>query len=267
MIAAKAKKTVATSSRMLTTFIRHPISCYAFCLTAFANMSPIIGQAKRSRYTFVFNLPLPLASLAGSMGNFWFLRDCHYLVHGKDHPLESKDAAEAMASSLGPGLEECKTRTLNGEAYPTSIAQRAKSGGWVEKIAYYRNGVFAKRWRKSDDTLKDLNHVAQSDVHMSSGDRVPPNRPPGALGAPVTVIWGQKDPVLDRALCLDGIEDYLVQGSQVVLLPRTGHWSPMEQESGNVFEKVLEWAMGSEKQDLEGMVREVYDDAVVSVQR
>jgi hypothetical protein len=82
-----------------------------------------------------------------------------------------------------------------------------------------------------------------------------------------TFVWGQKDSALVESLVIHGIGDYLPKGSQVILLPRTGHFTPVEKESRLAFEKVLEWIADGEKGDLGEAVSEVYHGAVVSVRK
>jgi hypothetical protein len=72
---------------------------------------------------------------------------------------------------------------------------------------------------------------------------------------------------LEVHLALGGIADYLVQGSQVVLLPRTGHFTPIEKESRAAFAKAVEWAIGEEGEDIGDVVGSVYQGATVSVRK
>jgi hypothetical protein len=59
------------------------------------------------------------------------------------------------------------------------------------------------------------------------------------LHAPTTVIWGEKDVALGRQLCLDGLDGLLPKDSEVILLPRSGHWTPLEPKSRAAIAKVV----------------------------
>ena len=92
----------------------------------------------------------------------------------------------------------------------------------------------------------------------------------GSLRAPATILWGQKDQACTQRVCLEGIGDYLAKGSQVVLLPRTGHWTPVEKESRTALGRVVEWYVdgdGEAKGDIGDVVKEVYHDATVIVRK
>lgn len=61
----------------------------------------------------------------------------------------------------------------------------------------------------------------------------------GALKAPTTILWGEKDLAVGKAICLDGISDYLAAGSEVILLPKTGHWATVEKESRSALAALI----------------------------
>lgn len=147
----------------------------------------------------MFNLPAPLANSFGTLGNYWFLRLAHASARGKRR-IEGPEAAEHLASSLGPGVEQCRTggsdaheeverrrhvlgRTVGHQPhtlipphpkrptradpttgpsqYPPSVAQRARSGGWSTKIRLYREGLATQPWHKTPSTLQALQHLSQ----------------------------------------------------------------------------------------------------------
>jgi pimeloyl-ACP methyl ester carboxylesterase len=87
------------------------------------------------------------------------------------------------------------------------------------------------------------------------------------LKASSTIVWGQKDIALDQRICLDGMGDYLVDDSQIILLPRTGHWTPVEPESRAALVKAVEWAAQGEKGEVGAAIQAVYPGAKVSVRR
>lgn len=245
---------------MLTTFAHHPLSSRFILRKAISTVSPLLRQLIRSGYAFVFNLPLPLVDLAGSMGNFWFLRTCHRVAAGKDHPFEDHDAAEAMATSQGPGVYELKSATARQEAYPESVRKRASSGGFTEKIRYYRDGLFSTPWIKSLETLASLYAIGESPGLFDA-------EPKGAFKAKTTMVWGLMDRAIDYKIALLGIGEYMLRGSQVVALPRTGHWTPTEKAGSRAFETVIEWAAAGEEGNLGDMVGEVYEGAKLIVER
>jgi len=266
LIAANVESIISSSSKMLTTFAHHPLSSRSLLRKALFTLSPLLDQIKKSGYAFVFNLPLPVVALAGSMGNFWFLRMCHRIAAGKDHPFESKDAAEAMASSQGPGAYESRSLTEAQESYPDSVRRRASSGGFTEKIRYYREGLFSDPWVKSLETLATLHAIGEG-LRSNSAGGLFDDEPKGSLKAKTTIVWGLMDQAIDQKIALQGIGEYMTRGSQVVVLPRTGHWTPNERAGSRAFEKVVEWAAGGEKGNLGHMINEVYEGARITIEK
>lgn len=108
--------------------------------------------------------------------------------------------------------------------------------------AYYRDGLLTQPWNKSLETLTtllDFESPSQPRRHSSGASLFSENLP-GALKAPITVLWGADDPVLMKELCLDGIGDYLAKGSEVVSLKGLGHWGvPCNGFGVQVLEEVL----------------------------
>lgn len=251
---------------MLKTFAHRPISSRSLLRKGLGALSPLASQLRRSGYVFVFNLPLPLVAWAGSMGNVWFLRVCHQVAAGNEYPFERKDAAEAMASSQGPGLAQLSTSTASNETYPESVRRRASSGGFTEKIRYYRDGLYFQPWVKSLETLSSLytigpNHRSSSGAGLFEGE------PAGSLKARTTVVWGLRDQAIDHRIGLQGVGDYLPKGSQVITLPRTGHWTPNRGVGREALEKVVEWAAHGEQGNLGRMVSDVYEKARITLQK
>jgi pimeloyl-ACP methyl ester carboxylesterase len=194
-----------------------------------------------------------------------------------------------MAAALGPSEDDCKTRILDGSmahdtpdgsgnalSYSPDVLTRAQSpaASFVEKTRYYTDGAGTRKWQKSLETLAWLYNIEAEDSGLRdirrrrssfSGIFEPVHS--GSLRAPVTVLWGQKDQACSQRICLDGIGDYLGKESQVVLLPRTAHWTAVEKESRVAFGRVIEWFldggdMGS-KGDVISVVKEVYGDATL----
>jgi len=59
----------------------------------------------------------------------------------------------------------------------------------------------------------------------------------------------------------------MVGRSQVIELPRSGHFTPIERESRVVFERVVEWAIDGEREDIGKVVEGCYEKAVVTVRK
>ncbi|KAI9762908.1 MAG: hypothetical protein M1835_007959 [Candelina submexicana] len=257
-----------SSSKMLAVYMRHPISSRSLLRKARNSMKPLLSQLYKSGYVFVFNLPLPLATFCGSMGNFWFLRLLHRFAAGSKRPLESSAAAEALANSLGPGVNDCNTYLddKNLESYPDSVRKRAHGGAWSQMIRLYRDGVASEPWEKPLELLRDL-HNLDGGRRSSSGEEFIEGGPKGKLKAKVTIVWGKQDLAVDLGLALEGIGDYLVKGSQVILLPRVGHWVPNEKEGRAVLAQVISWAAQGEAGDVGSIARSVYEEAEVMIQR
>ena len=191
---------------------------------------------------------------------------CHQLAAGKDHPFHSKDAAEAMASSNGPGAYECRSLTETGEGYPKSVRNRSSSGGFTEKIRYYREGLFSDPWVKTLETIAALHEIEDGRI-LSGGAALFENEPKGSLKAKTTIVWGLLDSAVDQRIALQGIAEYLPRDSQVVVLPRTGHWTPIQGAGRAALEKTVEWAADGEKGNLGQVVIQVYEGARITVEK
>jgi pimeloyl-ACP methyl ester carboxylesterase len=154
-----------------------------------------------------------------------------------------------MAASLGPGKAQFNLGTGEDLAYPESVKQRQRDGGWSEKIRVYREGLFRQKWEKSLEVVVRLSELEQSQSpsrRSSSGTGLFDNGPPGSLKAPVTVVYGRLDPAFEPRLVLEGIADYLPRASQVVILEKGGHWLPVEQVGADVLEQIVRWALAGE---------------------
>jgi pimeloyl-ACP methyl ester carboxylesterase len=211
-------------------------------------------QLLLSGYVFAFRLPHFLVSYLGTGGNMSFHRGFLSAPHGKSR--EEFNAAEAMAAILGPGVKECSTETatsrsdLKSERYGSSVFERAKDPGeaFWHKTAYYRDGVGFDPWVKSLEAITDLYNI-ESDMSSpgsahrrrssSASSALFTEHFKGSLRAPTTVVWGEADIALSRPICIDGIGDYLAKGSEVILLPRAGHWTPVEKESRAILAKIV----------------------------
>ncbi|KAJ5915057.1 hypothetical protein N7454_011169 [Penicillium verhagenii] len=192
------------------------------------------------RYIFVMQLPAPLARYFLTGGNHSLMAMIHIGSHGRAKPTP-QDLANSMASSMGPSLEESKTQTANGETYSTTIRFDSKFANVMNLAGYYRDGAERSHWQKSLETVVALDKLA--------GGKEPQGAP-GALKAPSTVFWGKKDVALHTAICLDGMADFIPKDSQIVLLPESGHFTPIELESRMALTKAIQWAIEGEQGDV-----------------
>jgi hypothetical protein len=252
---------------MFKIFLHAPLQSRLMLSKAIKTLTPVLRQLLLSGYVFVFQLPLPLVRYVGSGGNYSFLKGVHKIAHGELRDYSMLDATESMASTLGPSAEECKTETSDHERYPESVIKQRASGNFVNMASYYRHGTAVARWSKSVESIATLHGLSRGSElrRMSSRAAVFDDGPKGSLKANATILWGLKDDALERQLCLDGISDYLVHNSQVITLPRSGHFTPTEQESRLALQKAIEWAVGGEKEDIGSVIKACYPGAAVTV--
>ncbi|KAL4881299.1 hypothetical protein BJY04DRAFT_207670 [Aspergillus karnatakaensis] len=261
---------LSSSSKMLKSFLRSPIRSRALLFNAIKTVKPIFRQLWASGYIFIFQLPPILVDYLGKGGNQSFLKGIHKMSYGKQE-FSIIDAADCMASSLGPTIEEGKTETANGEKYADSAISPRAISKFVEMCSYYRDGTAFSRWRKSVETIASLHGIAQETGigRTSSGAAIFDDGPAGALKASTTIVWGKKDRALNAELCLDGISDYLGPRSQVIELPAIRHWTPLEPGGRVALTKVIKWAIGGEREDIgavfaghDDIARTVYDELI-----
>lgn len=251
---------------MLKTSLPSPIRSRSTLLKAVKSLLPIARQLYLSGYIFVMRMPLTFVRYLGTGGNRAFLRMVHKHAYGSDS-FTDLDAAESMASTLGPSRDECKTKTATGEEYPTSINVERSVSNFHHMAGYYRDGAASKRWQKSVETVANLHTISQGNElrRASSGAGMFDEGPTGVLKAYSTILWGRNDLALHPQLCLDGISDYLVSRSQVIELPRSGHFTPIERESRVALEKAVEWAAKGEREDIGAVISACYSNSVVTV--
>jgi pimeloyl-ACP methyl ester carboxylesterase len=254
---------------------------------SFDTLKPLLIQFLLFGYIAAFHLPALMVGYLGTGGNFAFLRGALRAAYGKDKSEWS--SADSMAAMLGPSQDDCKTRiseasvadgtpdgSVNALSYSPDVLTRAQSPAtsFLEKTRYYTDGAGTQKWQKSLETLAWLHNIEAEDSNSSdirrrrsSSSAIFEPVHSGSLRAPATVLWGQKDQACTQRICLDGISDYLAKGSQVVLLPRTGHWTAVEKESRIAFGRVIEWFVDGgdigSKGDVASVVKEVYDDATL----
>ncbi|KAF1842999.1 alpha/beta-hydrolase [Cucurbitaria berberidis CBS 394.84] len=252
LTASNAAAQVSLAKQMLHTWIRSPFNI-RLLKNGLHALGPVVSQFRRSFYIFCFLLPWPFNTFFATFGNYWFLRVLHELGKGnrnKDEKtfarLNTTEAAEAMAMSTGPALSQIEQVDGNGHRYGDSVRNRIRDRGMAEKIRIYREGLFTGQWQKSLETTAALFELASdpSSRHQSiSGSLLGNSAPRGALQTPTTLILGEHDPAFDRRLALGNVKDYLVKGSQVVLVKGAGHWLPLEPVGRRVLEKTVQWAL------------------------
>lgn len=232
-------------------------------------------------YIFAFHLPKFMVGYLCTGGHLSFFRGALKSAHGRNK--DEWNAQDSLASTLGPGVIEVETKTTDGQTYGNSVQARAESPAntaW-HQTAYYRNGLAFDRWEKSLEIIADLYNIesessASASVSpirrrsSSSGSSTLFTEPyNGALKAPSTILWGEKDLALGRAICLDGIGDYLALGSEVILLSKAGHWTPVEKDSRAVVAKAISMCSDSAQlpASLAQEITQLYGAATTLVKR
>lgn len=217
-------------------------------------------------HAWAFQLPLFLVDYLGTGGNYAFLRGAHKYAAGKEPG--NYNFADSLACSLGPSPSECLTETQEAEQYPRSVSERARSGGFVDKTKYYREGAMFGPWEKSIELIMDLSGADEKMLRRSSsGAGFLEDQYAGALKAPATIIWGEDDIALSPRIMLQGLGDYLAKDSRIVVLPKTGHWPQIEAESRPAFGEVLQWVVTGQEGDVVEKVKGVYETAYLYAKR
>lgn len=253
---------------MLHTALGSPLSSRTPLLQALRTLGPVLRQVGLSGYIFAMQLPVPFVEYFLLGGNLSLMKGVHMLAHGRDE-FTPRDAADSMASSMGPSRAESQSKTPNGDSYPSTIKYEREFANVMNMAGYYRDGAAKSRWHKSIESITKLHGLAGGHElrRTSSGAGLFDEEVPGVLKASSTVLWGEKDIALDPAICLDGMADYLVAGSQVLLLPHSGHFTPIEKESRAALEKAVEWAIQGEKGNVEAVVQAACPGAKVIARR
>lgn len=265
LVESNIRRLLFSANKSLENAWRSPLHARVPLLQALRTISPLIRQIFLSGYVFAMQLPRPLVHYFLIGGNFSLLTSCHRTSYNKDE-YTPRDVAESMASTMGPSTAEFDTKTANGDAYPVSLSKPALAYV-LHMAAYYCDRAAMAPWVKSIETVTSLYSIGSGRQRTSSGAGLFDEGPPGAFKASTTIFWGKEDIALDPRICLDGIGDYLVHGSQVVLLPRTGHWTPVERESGVALIKAVEWAAQGANEDIGAVMQKCYPDAQVILSR
>ncbi|KAL4962774.1 alpha/beta fold hydrolase [Aspergillus stella-maris] len=232
-------------------------------------------------YVFTFDLPEVIVGyILGTWNEMAVLRALVRLANVRNFDF---DFVEALAATLGPGESESQTSTSTNistpgvpKSYGDSVRARAKSPAAVvwNMTGLYRNGVLRGKWTKSEELLRSLREI-ESEKHNEKtrlltqanlqhehdtaktkgvGDIQGP-----LLKAPTTVIWGLKDHVMLPEICLDGLHAFLAPPSEIIVLPRSAHWVPVDTEGIRVLLAVLKHHT-TDKQD--GRINEITLDEV-----
>lgn len=270
---------------MLTTFLHAPMTNYHCLSKAAHSIRPLAHQLLLFGYIAAFQLPKTMVKYLGLAGNNFFVRGAHKSAYGKDKT--DYNPQHSLAMTMGPGEAECQTITEeeNPKQYGKSVLGRAKeSGAWfINSTAYYRDRLAFDKWEKSIHTLGAFHNIEIDNENSfmkgsqfrkrrtSSASSTLFSKPlPGSLEAPSTIVWGKEDQACSRPICLDGIGDYLARDSQVLILPNTGHWTPVEKASRETLKAILERLVlkgDVEKNDLQEIVEETYPTAFVSIDK
>ncbi|QKX56621.1 uncharacterized protein TRUGW13939_03726 [Talaromyces rugulosus] len=267
LVSSNIKRRVSSAVKLMKMFLHSPLQSRSMLGKALHALKPVIRQVALSGYVFSLQLPLPFVRLQGASGDRALVRMIHKMAHGPVGEYTVKDAAESMAGSLGPSAKEGASETADHEKYSENVARQPFSEKFVHMTSYYRHGTSVRRWNKSIETITGLYGLGRGNDlgRRSSRAGVFDEGPKGALKANATVVWGLNDDALDPRLNFDGIGDYLVHNSQVITLPRSGHFTPVEQESVSALQKIVEWAVAGEKDDVDPVVKAVYPGASVTL--
>ncbi|KAL4932064.1 alpha/beta fold hydrolase [Aspergillus undulatus] len=223
-------------------------------------------------YVFTFDLSERVVGYAlGTWNEMAVMRALIRLANVRNSDF---DFVEALAATLGPGESEAQTSISTNirapgipESYGDSVQARAKSPANIlwNMTGLYRNGVLRGPWAKSEELLGSLREtgVASRRDHGAAGSKGAEDVQGPQLNVATTVIWGLKDHVMLPEICLDGIHAYLAPRSEVIVLPNSAHWVPIDTEGVRVILAVLkhhtaEWQDGRIG---EKMLNEVYRGA------
>ncbi|KAF1945734.1 alpha/beta-hydrolase [Clathrospora elynae] len=253
--ASNIQNRIMLAKQMLHTWTRSPFNI-GLLKNGLRALSPVAGQFRRSFYIFCFLLPLPFSKIFATFGNYWFLRVLHQLGKGPRNmsqktltALNAVETAESMAISTGPGIAQLGSS--GGMQYGPSVRRRVNDRGMSEKIRIYREGLFFSKWEKSLEITAALFNIS-SDVtprRASTSGTLLNMAPKGALKAPTTIMLGEHDLAFDLRLVLDNSRDYLVKGSQVVIIKGAGHWLPLEETGRRVLGETVQWALRGRSSD------------------
>ncbi len=275
---------LSASKKMMMTFLHAPLANYHCFPKALDELKPLAYQVLLFGYIAAFQLPKVMVRYLGWGGNYSFIRGALRAEYGKDKT--GFNPQHSLAMTMGPGQAECQTTTdeEKPERYGESVLGRAEEpGAWfLSSTAYYRDGVAIGKWEKSIHTVAALYNIGiDNEASMknknsrkrrqsSASSALFSDMCAGGLKAPATLIWGKRDQACTEQICLNGIGDYLARDSQVLMLPNTGHWTPVEKASREVLKRTLEIFVQKgdlQKEDLQEAARDTYPNAFVSINK
>ncbi|KAK5272300.1 hypothetical protein LTR96_001930 [Exophiala xenobiotica] len=277
---ANKDRIINSASKIFKQFKQSPKQNFGCLAKSFNTLKPLLLQTMMMGYIFMFNLPSFFVRSMGTAGNFSFLRGANWSGYDK-HSNEYR-VQEGMASTFGPGPQECKSTLDDGTTYGPSVLRRAKSPGeaFWNMTGYYRDGIASQPWTKSLETIADLyaleNSASESNSPSSrrrssiSNHILFSEHIKGKLNAPAYVLWGEKDRACGKSICLDGLCDYLDKDSEVTILPRSGHWTPVGKEARTALAIAIGLFAGKDARPVPKMtaeVQKVYPDAVLMVKK
>ncbi|CAI7598365.1 unnamed protein product [Penicillium glandicola] len=265
LVESNVRRLLFSANKMLGNAWRSPLHARVPLMQALRTLTPLAYQIVLSGYIFAMQLPKPIVYYFMSGGNWSLLKRIHLASYRKEK-YTHLDVADSMANTMGPSAAESVTKTPSGDAYPANVNEGVFAH-LLHMAAYYRDRAATASWVKSIETVASLHGISSGKRLASSGSVLFDEGPPGTLKASTTIFWGKEDIALDPRICLDGMGDYLVQGSQVVLLPRTGHWPQLERESGATLTKAIEWAAQGEEGDIGAVLAESYPGLQINFSR
>lgn len=244
---------VKTAVKLVKQYFAAPTR-FRLLASAGQTLRPALMQLRSSSYIAIYNMPAAIPAFFGWLGSAWFLRFAASLAAGSQFCISTADAATHFASSVGPPASALDTATADGHAYGADVRRRVAGGRFFESIRMYREGLIDRRWDKSLELAASL-HALDRGAGVGSGAGLLEDGPPGALRAPVVVVWGNGDIALQREICVEGSADYaLVPGSYMVDLKDVAHWVPSDGRGPGVVAKMIEWSVGGEKEGLERVI-------------
>jgi hypothetical protein len=291
LLQANVENRLGFMKQMLLTWIHKPTNVRPL-YRLLPNARPILKQLVRSGYVFSFMLPYPLPTFLGRIGDYWMFRLLNAFSDDSNErptePVPGTPGWNQLASSLGPGFEELKTELEHSAKsvdplqpdddikYPESVRSRVSTGGWYDKIRYYRDDLIFAPWNKSLQLVWELNQIQtqhESFTSTSSTSSAAHQRrrssaafktvgvfdmgPKGTLGAATTILWGAKDVAVSSTLAMEGISDYFgVRESHYIVLPRVGHWTPLSGPAFGTWRAIVSWAAQGEDTPLKDRLQD-----------
>ena len=257
-----------TASSIFSSWRRSPLK-YKLLLKAFEPVRPVYVQLKRSAYIFTFQLPLFIATQTITRCNLWLIRLMHSLALGHKSIKDTREVISGMAGYMGP-MSVKDDRVPSGlKNFGESVCRRSRSAfPFQDTIRYYREGLATQPWNKDLESILKLSDIADFNKYKRRRASVGSvSQLAGCLGVPVTVVFGTKDVALDTRIMLEGLDDYMTGGSQIIRLP-VGHWVPHEGDGPKVLATVVTWALEDERSETLGQALTIVSSqAVISMSK